>query len=435
MRGTFVLSELSKMSLNSYEKIMGSCIRCSNCKFIPALQVKSQKFSAICPSIERYNFHAYSGGGKMIIGLAMLKNRIEYTPDLLKVIYRCTACGGCDISCKFFFELEPLEVINELRTHCVENEKGPMPEHKRWMESVDTNHNPYDEPHANRLSWLSQDIALQKGAETAYFVGCTASYRRKEIAQATARIFDATNFKFTMLASDEYCCGSPLIRIGARRQALALMRRNVEKLKSLSIKRIVTSCAGCYSMFKVEYPRFLNTNFEVIHTSELLDSMVRNQTLKFNKDVPLKITYHDPCHLGRISEPYKHWNGEMRRVLSCIYVPIPPKPIRRGTNGVYEAPRNVLRSIPGLQLVEMERIKEYAYCCGAGGGVKSAFPDFALWTAGNRIEEAKATGAQAMVSCCPFCSTNFKDALKLRGESMVFYDLTELVLKSMGRSS
>jgi len=85
-----------------------------------------------------------------------------------------------------------------------------------------------------------------------------------------------------------------------------------------------------------------------------------------------------------------------------------------------------------LELVEMERVRKYAYCCGAGGGVKSAFPDFALWAAGNRIEEAKATGAEALVSCCPFCSTNFKDAIRQRGENLEFYDLTELVLRSMG---
>jgi Fe-S oxidoreductase len=421
-----------EMSLSDYEKLMSGCIRCSNCKFIPALQIKSKRFSSICPSIERYNFHAYSGGGKMIIGQAMLKGRIEYTDELLKVIYRCTACGGCDISCKFFFELEPLEVINELRTHCVESGAGPMPQHKKWMESVDLNHNPYGEPHEKRLSWLPKNIGLKEGSETAYFAGCTASYRRKEIAQATTKIFDKAGMEFTMLGSEEYCCGSPLIRVGARKDALNLMRGNVEKLKSQGIKRIVTSCAGCYSMFKVEYPRYLKTDFQVIHTSELLDSMLNNGELKLTKDVPLRVTYHDPCHLGRISEPYTPWEGRMVKVVSRIYIPDPPKVIRRGTNGVYEPPRNVLKSIPGLELVEMERIKEYAYCCGAGGGVKSAFPDFALWTAGNRIDEAKATGAKAIVSCCPFCSTNLRDAIKERGEKMEFYDLTELVLKSMG---
>jgi Fe-S oxidoreductase len=419
------------MSLNDYEKMMSSCIRCSNCKFIPALQVKSQKFSAICPSIERYNFHAYSGGGKMIIGLAMLRNRFEYSDELRNVVYKCTACGGCDISCKFFFELEPLEVIEQLRANVIEK-SGPLPEHRKWMESISQNHNPYNEPHRTRIEWLPKNVVPGKESDTAYFVGCTASYRRTEIAQATVKIFDSAGLKFTLLGSDEYCCGSPLMRIGARRDALDLMRGNVERLKKLGVKRIVTSCAGCYSMFKVEYPRYLKTEFQVLHTSQLLETLLKNGELHLTEEVPLKVTYHDPCHLGRISEPYTPWNGKMTKVLSQIYIPIPPKVIRRGSNGIYEAPRNILRSIPGVQLVEMERIKEYAYCCGAGGGVRSAFPDFALWTANNRIEEAEATGAEALVSCCPFCSTNLKDAIKQRGDRLAFYDLTELVLKSMG---
>jgi Fe-S oxidoreductase len=422
-------------SLSDYEKLMAGCIRCSNCKFIPALQVKSQKFSAICPAIERYNFHAYSGGGKMIIAQAMLKNRIQYTEELLKVIYRCTACGGCDIACKFFFELEPLEVILELRNHCVESGAGPMPQHKKYIESIKINHNPYGENHEERLSWLPKNTTFKEDSNTAYFVGCTTSYRRKEIAQATTKIFDTLDLDFTILGSEEFCCGSPLLRIGDRKDALELMQKNVKKLKNHGIKRIVTSCAGCYSMFKVEYPRYLKTDFQVIHTSELLDNMLKNGKLELDKEVPLKVTYHDPCHLGRNSEPYIPWQGQMVKVVSRVYIPVPPKVIRRGTNGVYEPPRNVLRSIPGLQLVEMERIKEYAYCCGAGGGVKSAFPDFALWTASNRVEEAKATGAEALVSCCPFCATNLKDAIREKGEKMKFYDLTELVLKSMGGST
>ncbi|MFX1475971.1 MAG: (Fe-S)-binding protein, partial [Promethearchaeota archaeon] len=237
---------------------------------------------------------------------------------------------------------------------------------------------------------------------------------------------------FTLLDSDEYCCGSPILRVGARKQALELMKANVERLKKRGIKRLVTSCAGCYNMFKVEYPRFLQTDFEVVHTSELLDSMLQKGELTLPTKVPLKVTYHDPCHLGRGSEPYTPWEGSMVEVVTLVHIPIPPKVIRRGTHGVYDPPRRVLQHIPGIELVEMERIREYTYCCGAGGGVKSAFPDFALWTGNRRLEEAEATGAEAIVSCCPFCSTNLQDAIQEQGSKLKFYDLTELVLKSLG---
>ncbi len=160
--------------------------------------------------------------------------------------------------------------------------------------------------------------------------------------------------------------------------------------------------------------------------------MVSRRKIKFTKqNTPLTITYHDPCHLGRCSEPYKDWAGKMTEPIPLINIPIPPKPKRQGTFGVYEPPRNVLSKIPGIKLVEMERIKEYAYCCGAGGGVKSAFPEFAINTSKRRVVEAKSTGASTIVSCCPFCSTNLQDGIKAGGLDMKFYDLIELVDKAL----
>ena len=128
------------------------------------------------------------------------------------------------------------------------------------------------------------------------------------------------------------------------------------------------------------------------------------------KEVPLRVTYHDPCHLGRRSKPY-----------------VPGEPI----DGIYEPPRDILKAIPGLELVEMERIKEYAWCCGAGGGVKEAYPDFALWTAGERMEEAKAAGAEAIVTACPWCERNYIDAINERGEAIKVYDIVELVQQAI----
>lgn len=172
-------------------------------------------------------------------------------------------------------------------------------------------------------------------------------------------------------------------------------------------------------------------NFEVLHITEYLDLLIKGGKIKPIKKVPLKVTYHDPCHLGRLSEPYLPWVGVERKVLGQIVIKDPPKEFRRGTNGIYEPPRAVLQSIPGVELVEMERIKEYAWCCGAGGGVKEAYPDFALWTAKERVEEAKATGAEALVTACPWCERNFRDALGQNGDKMKLYDVVELLLEAL----
>ena len=143
--------------------------------------------------------------------------------------------------------------------------------------------------------------------------------------------------------------------------------------------------------------------FDTLHMVEYIDKLIKENKLKIHKKVPLKVTYHDPCHLGR----------------------------HLGDNGVYDAPRNVLQSVPGIELVEMQRNRENAWCCGAGAGVSQANEDLALWTANERLKEAQAMGAQALVTACPWCVRNFKDAVKKYGESMEIYDISEIACKAL----
>jgi len=420
------------MILGEYEDMMDSCVRCSKCKFLPQLVIQSKRFSSICPSIDFYNFHAYSGGGRMIMGNAYHKGRVEFTQEMLDVLYRCTNCGGCEVSCKWVYDLEPNEAIHALRVAAVENGAGPMPKHKKYIELVERKKNPYGDDPEQRTSWLTDDIEIDASSDTLYFVGCTAASRREEIAVATAKVLNAAEEKFRIMGSDEQCCGSPVYRVGDEKRAIQIMKENIDSFKRAGIRRIITSCSGCYNMLKVEYPRFVEHDIEVVHTSQLIESLLKDGRLKLAKDVPLKVTYHDPCHLGRMAEPYEKWDGEKIEVLTLVYIYDPPKPERRGANGVYDAPRNVLKQIPGLELVEMERIREYSYCCGAGGGCKSAYPDFALATANERLEEAESTEADALVSACPFCGTNFLDGIEYRKSPMKYFDLTEIVLRSIG---
>jgi Fe-S oxidoreductase len=166
---------------------------------------------------------------------------------------------------------------------------------------------------------------------------------------------------------------------------------------------------------------------KVFHITEYLDQLLKEGKLKPKKKLPMLLTYHDPCHLGRLGEPWIPWEGVEKKVFKQMYIYDPPKPWRKGTHGVYEPPRDVIKSIPGVELVEMERIKEYAWCCGSGGGVKEAYPDFAIWTALERIGEAKASGAEAMVTACPWCKRNFTDAIKESGARFKVYDIVELM--------
>ena len=358
--------------------------------------------------------------------------RIKPSEDLRDIVYKCTECGNCAIACKFLGNLEPLEIIMRLREKLVKVGCGPMPKQKEYIQSVKQFNNPYKEPHINRADWLPEDIRIDKNAKVLYYIGCTSSYRRKEMAIAAARILNEAGIPFNILQDEEYCCGSPVLRTGELDTFKQLLNRNLDVIESKGIETIVFSCAGCYDTFKVDYPLYRNYNFKVLHTVEFFDKLLEDGKLRLTEKIPIKVTYHDPCHLGRNAERYEEWEGDEVQILPLITMDIPPKPKRTGKRGVYDSPRNILKKIPGLKLVEMERIREYAYCCGAGGGVKSAFPEMALNTAKIRIEEAEDTGAEVIVSACPFCSTNLQDGINSRGSNLKYYDISELLLMAMG---
>ena len=168
-------------------------------------------------------------------------------------------------------------------------------------------------------------------------------------------------------------------------------------------------------------------NYDVVHSVQLLDQLIREGKVKFKNKVPMKVTWHDPCHLGRGGEKEDLWEGErLKWGLSD-----PPRQRNFGSNGVFDAPRNILQAIPGIEFIEMERIREFSWCCGAGGGVKSAFPEFALHSAQERIAEASETGAEAVVTSCPWCELNLADAVAAGNDRIKVMSLVELVEKSL----
>ncbi|MFX0099598.1 MAG: (Fe-S)-binding protein, partial [Candidatus Hodarchaeota archaeon] len=289
-----------------------------------------------------------------------------------------------------------------------------------------------NEPHEKRFDWIPGDIKLNENAETVYFVGCSTSYRIQKNAITTMRILNAAGVDFKVLGSEEFCCGSPVIRTGDKKSFIDILNVNMDKIEAMGIKTMLFSCAGCYDTFKVEYPIYRKFDVTLLSTIEFFERLIDDGRIKLVKDVPLTVTYHDPCHLGRNNELYEEWDGDTVPMIPLVSMNVPPKPKRCGSHGVYDAPRNILEKIPGLKLVEMERIREYSYCCGAGGGVKAAFPEFALNTAETRLEEAEDTGAETLVSDCPFCEMNLKDGIKARDSSLKYYDISEILAMAMG---
>jgi Fe-S oxidoreductase len=422
-----VLLKTPMDKLENYRHTMESCNHCGQCKWTLGPKARGWDFAEICPIHMRYHFDAYSGQGLIHIAQELLNGELQYEAGMVDLIYSCTTCGACDINCKSIRDMEVLDTILALRARCVEDKQGPMPEHTAAAAAVAESHNIYGRPHDQRFDWISRDVRLSEASRVAYFVGCASCYVNTDIASNTAKILNAGGFAFTVLNGDEYCCGGPLWRTGQVEAAKRQATHNLEAFASHGIQTVVTSCAECFGTLRGFYPRIGPLDVEVVHISEVIRQLLAEGRLALSKPQHMKVTYHDPCLLGRLSEPYVPWNGEIK----TFGYHEPPKQWRRGNQGVYDAPREVLHALPGIEVVEMVRTEENSFCCGGGGGVRAAFPEFAQWTAAERLREAEAAGAQTVVSCCPFCRENLQGTIDARGNPLRYRDLTQLVADAL----
>lgn len=419
------------MALEDYRDDMEGCSRCSSCKWVPYNQIKSWRFAKNCPSMMRYNFHSYSGSGRMITALSTLQGRSELNDDVTEMIYRCQMCGACDTACKVYRDdIDLTEVLLELRAHCVENGQLII-EHMAMIDSMKKDDNVIGHPKEKRGDWATglpvKDISTQR-AEVIFHAGCRFSYDEelRDTVRGVVGLLLAAGVDVGIAGRDESCCGARAYELGYRGDASNYAEDMLSRVKASGASTLVTACSDGYAAFRFLYPRMgKELPCRVVHATEYLAELVGLGRLNPTRSVPLKVTYHDPCHLGRMAEPFLgQWSG------SKLERPMSMK--RSGRNGCYDAPRDLLRAVPGLELVEMERIREYSLCCGAGGGVYEAFPDFASWAAAERLEEAAATGADALATACPWCERVFKETARETGLGLEIYDVADIVIKSTG---
>jgi Fe-S oxidoreductase len=422
--------------LKDFRDYMIRCARCSNCKFIPQARISNARYAYSCPSITKYLFHTYSGGGRLITALSLTDGRIDYSDALTDIVYQCQMCGACDVSCKYSQDIEVLQPLYELRSQLV-GDAQLNPVHMMTIEGLRKEDNMLLESKADRGKWadgLDVKNVTRDGGEVYFHTGCRYSYDSElwPVARAAVRLLQAAGVDVAIAGKDENCCGGRAYDLGYVSELTKYAESNSEMLAAAKVGTVVTCCSDCYHAFKVLYDKLgLKKDVQVFHITEYLERLIAEGRLALRNPVPLTVTYHDPCHLGRLGEPWVHWEGTIYTKPSERWRHIPPKAGRKGTYGVYEPPRNVLRSIPGLSLVEMTRIKEYTWCCGAGGGVVDAYPEFSEWTAAERLQEARDTGAEALVTACPWCIRNFRDAAGAGEDPLPVYDVVELVAQSV----
>ncbi|MHA1696099.1 MAG: (Fe-S)-binding protein [Candidatus Helarchaeota archaeon] len=385
-----IAGENIKTGLEKVKEWVSWCPKCNSCKYL------YKDYAESCPAGEHFKFETYWSSGKVWLAYGLLNGILKWNENIIKIIYACPLCGACSVQCQQDVSDHLIEIFEALREEAVSRGFGPYSNQKAFYDSIIANNNPYKEPHSNRLNWLDQK-ELKTTAEVLYFVGCTSSYREKELAKSTFELLKKLNVDFT-ISPDEHCCGSPALRTGQVNVIPELIKKNMDIFKKSGAKTIVTSCAGCYRTLKIDYPKILGKElpFEILHISEFIFKLMKEGKLKIDKEKPIKITYHDPCHLGRHA-------------------------------GVFDEPREILKNIPELELIEMRRIRENSWCCGAGGGVKSGFKDWAVEIAIDRLKEAEQTGAEDLITSCPFCLRNFKDAAKSMGSNLKIFGIVELL--------
>ena len=424
---------LDVTNVNNFVYDMSHCIKCKGCLWVDHIYMPGVRFSTKCPSATKEIWDSYGAYGKLRIGLGMIDGKIKYTDELLKILYECSLCGACDVGCKRNLDLEIELSLEALRIKAVKDGAGPMPGHKKVAENIAKTHNRYGAAHEERKNWLPQGIKPADKADVLYFPGCSTSYRHQEIAQATARILNASDTPF-MLLPDEWCCGNVLYSVGMIDEARELAKRNIEAIKATGAQTLVCSCAECYRTIKVDYPKMLGINtsdlgFEVVHLVEYAEKQLNNGKLKLGNRVDMQLHYHDSCSLSRQSEPWTSWSGE--RGLWGVVSPDLER--RRGTNGVYAAPRALLDAIPGIKTIEGIRKRENNWCCGAGRGAKDAFPDFARWTADQKLTEVREIGAEAIAAACPYCKENLAASVGLAGDKIKVLDISEIIAQAISR--
>ena len=352
------------------------------------------RMCAACPKMCRHvcpTFFAWRSDSPTPHGRALLIHQdIIGTRALdergIEVLYQCLECSHCLTFCKP--EIDIATIVEEQRKAIVS--EGRRPEGLNEMaKATEKYHNPYSELHESRNDWL--EVKKTDGKKLLYFTGCTAAYREKEIASDTVELLETLGHQVS-ISSDEWCCGSPLIRTGDVEFGIELAKHNVEVLNANDAEEIVVTCPGCYRVLTRDYPDYdLKLNKPVKHISQVLEEQVSNLPVGIFEG---SITFHDSCHLGRHCE-------------------------------IYEEPRKVIEKVSGVPIVEMERTRDNAMCCGNGAGLRTLFPEKAKKIGAERVRQAKNTGANILVTSCPFCKNMLKSQ---SGEDLTVLDLPEMVL-------
>jgi heterodisulfide reductase subunit D len=379
------------MMLNEIAKEFDQCIKCGLCQ-------------ATCPVCKELMLEKYTPRGKVQLARYYGGGQLALSDHFRDIFAKCLLCGSCSVTCPSGVDLKKLFL--GMRRE-IAAKRGLHPAVEEAVRAVSSRKNISSEDNLERAEWREnlkglQDHLYEKDrAEVAYFVGCVASFfpMVQGIPRNLVQILDRAQVDFSILGGEEWCCGFPLIGAGVPEGMTELIAHNLEKVHALGAGEVVFSCPSCYRTWKEYYP----TDLHLFHSTEFLEKIITEGALPL-KEVKMTVTYHDPCDLGRNS-------------------------------GVFEAPRRILKSIPGLTVVELESNRAKSICCGGGGNVEMVDPKLSGAVAQKKLEEIRRSGAEAVVTSCQQCVRTIKGRARRQKMDLRVMDISEIVLRAMGTAS
>ena len=383
--------------MQQYTSQIHRCFRCGYCKF------PTDYSSFNCPSYRRFRFDSYSTGGRLWLIYAWLKGDIEWSEHLADILYACTTCKNCVEQCPMKFAGDIVDWMVGARSDMVEKGKIP-PRVARFFEAVHGYGNPLKLLRSDRDAWADGTKRYEPGDEYLFYVGCLGSYdeNAQKMSKSLAELLNKAGVSFGILGSEEECCGNEIYMLGEMGLFQSLVEKNTQQFKELGVKKIVTLSPHAYNAMKNNYSA-AGANFQVYHYTQLLSDLIKKNKIKLSQN-KAKVTYQDPCFLGRY-------------------------------NKIYDEPRQILQSIPGIELIEMERNRQDAFCCGGGSGnfVMDLLAGSEDSPGRVRVREAYETGADTLAVACPSCLTIFTEAAKTEDldTKLAVKDISQIVMGSL----
>ncbi len=374
------------------EEAAFTCARCGYCK-------------EGCTLYAGRGWESASPRGKMQFLRGYAKGEVPFSEEMSDTFLLCTTCKKCDLACQTDLPVE--SVWGEMRGELIAKGKfNTFPPFEMMGASYDLENNIWAGFAQDRDAWLPEDITPAESSPVLFWAGCTASYVERDIARGSARILKEAGIDFAYLGKDETCCGVPFFMSGKWDVFEKAVRKNIRNIKERGVKTIYASCPGCWVTLAHHYEEWaeklgLEWDVEVKHISELAAELVSEGKLPFKREVPMKVTWHDPCHIGR-------------------------------HGGIYEEPRRVLEAIPGLELVEMEHNREDGLCCGSVLTLIGETRPTSGRIAHQRLEEARAAGAEAIVTTCPCCEFQLRVWNAAEGNGLKVLDFAAVVAEALG---